>query len=84
MPATIDFEQLARDTVEQWSMAGFIERTALQRILNDVAEQLRLVWNARGATDLATVEHQVSTMLGSTVAGPYVKTLDRALRTLDR
>lgn len=41
-------------------------------------------WNARGAADLSKIEAELSSMMGSTAAGPYVKNLDRALRTLDR
>ena len=44
---------------------------------------LRIVWNERGAVDIATVERELSTMMGSAAAGPYCKNLDRALRALD-
>lgn len=49
-----------------------------------IAEELRLIWNARGAADLAKVDAELSMMMGATMAGPYVKNLDRALRSLDR
>lgn len=50
----------------------------------EIAEQLRLVWNARGAADLVKVEAELSTLMGATASGPYTKNLDRALRSLDR
>jgi hypothetical protein len=40
-------------------------------------------WNARGAADIALVERELSSMMGATAAGPYIKNLDRALRGLD-
>jgi hypothetical protein len=46
-------------------------------------ETLRLFWNTRGAVDIAAVEHELSTMMGSAAAGPYCKNLDRVLRVLD-
>jgi hypothetical protein len=49
-----------------------------------ISTELRLIWNARGAVDIAKVESELSTMMGWTAAGPYVKNLDRALRGLDR
>jgi hypothetical protein len=45
-----------------------------------VAEQLCLVWNARGAADMAKLEAALY-MDGS---ARYTRALDRALRTLDR
>lgn len=42
-----------------------------------IAEQLRLIWNARGAADIAKVETEAA---GTVWPGP----LSRALRALDR
>jgi DNA-binding phage protein len=62
----------------------------LNAVLNDedhtdaMVEALRQVWNARGAADVAIVEAELSSMMGVTAAGPYVKNLDRALRKGDR
>ena len=56
----VDLDTLAADTDTRQAMAV-------------VAEQLRLVWNARGAADIAQLSGQ-----------PSIKTLDGALRTLDR
>ena len=49
-----------------------------------LAEQLRLIWNARGAADIVKLEAELSSLMGVTASGPYVKNLDRALRSLDR
>ena len=60
-----------------------------QRIvgLNDIGpirDQLRLIWNARGAADIATVESQLFKIMGPADAGRHLKRLDRAIRALDR
>ncbi len=44
-----------------------------------VAEQLRLIWNARGAADIATIDHALAPTMGS-----HAKLLSHALRSLDR
>ena len=75
MPKTPDFDQIARQL-----LLGY----GLSTLETEVAEQLRLVWNARGAADIVQLESSLSSQMGSTAAGPYVKNLDRALRTLDR
>ena len=51
--------------------------------LAEVQRELVNVWNARGAADTAKVDTAMSSLLGDERAGPYVTTLDRALRTLD-
>jgi hypothetical protein len=72
MPESPDFDQIARQLVEAHSAAAQNERD----IALDIAEQLRLVWNARGAADITLIEAELP--------GAYTKILDRALRTLDR
>jgi hypothetical protein len=47
-----------------------------------VAEQLRLVWNARGAADLAKLEAVF--LADNDEHRPSMKNLNRALRSLDR
>ena len=71
MPEAIDFDRIARRIAELTDLAR-------------VREQLVLIWNARGAADLATIELTLSATMGTTAAGPYLKNLDRALRALDR
>lgn len=52
-----------------------------QAPLAEIAEQLRLVWNARGAADIARLEFEIPNVWTSAEpAGP----LTRALRSLDR
>jgi hypothetical protein len=74
MPDVPDFDQIAAP------LAEYADDTRRKHI----AEQLRQVWNARGAADLAKIETELSILMGATMAGPYVKNLDRALRKLDR
>jgi hypothetical protein len=52
MPDSPDFDQIARDAIDRWGG----DEAPIQRalIVEDIAEQLRQVWNARGAADLAT------------------------------
>jgi hypothetical protein len=48
-----------------------------------VAEELRLVWNARGAVDISRVEAELTRTMGVAAAGPHIECLDSALRLLD-
>jgi hypothetical protein len=77
MPET-DFEAIAIRLIG--FPAVFIPPATLARV---VAE-LQQIWNARGVVDIATIESQLSSLMGTTAAGPCVKNLDRALRRLDR
>jgi hypothetical protein len=81
MPETPDFEQIARELVPA---IGPEELFPYRNTVAAVAEQFRLIWNARGAADIMKLEADLSAMMGVTAAGPYVKNLDRALRSLDR
>lgn len=70
---TPDFDRIAAP------LAEYADDTRRKQI----AEQLRLMWNARGAADLAKIEATIT----YTMSGPddgLVKHLDRALRSLDR
>lgn len=82
MPDNPDFDHVARLLVHELDQicANLDAREAVRLM----REQLRLVWNARGAADLVKVDAELTAMMGSTAGGPYVKNLDRALRTLDR
>lgn len=85
MPETPDFDQIALRIVET-----LLERAGQDlvrpdpkskaRAQIDVAEQLRLMWNSRGAADLAKID----AVLAPTAAAPYVKTINHAIRGLDR
>lgn len=65
MPETPDFKQMARRMID------------LVKVLSveEIAAQLRLVWNARGAADMAMIEDGY--------VGELLDVRD-ALRTLDR
>lgn len=75
MPETPNFEQIARrlvdsldgDARDQFDDDAFVLR---------IAEQLRLVWNARGAADIAKI--------GFAFMERTPKSFDRELRSLDR
>jgi hypothetical protein len=95
MPESPDFEQLIRELLAEAATRDVmamkepdaIDRSGhehVARLLRAAAEQLRLVWNARGAADIAKLDTELSILMGATMAGPYVKNLDRALRRLDR
>ena len=85
-----DFEKVARRVVELMDgqlRAPFIpidDDQVAEGLARTIAEQLRLIWNARGAADIARLDAELSTLLGATAAAPYLKSLDGALRTLDR
>ena len=84
MAEPIDFEQLARRVIDDIDAGDlFSVEYPSDVAVRTIAEQFRQVWNARGTADMAKVERQLSVLMGST-AGPYVKNLERTLRTLDR
>jgi len=66
MPEPPDFDQIARRLIA--TTTGVIER--------EVVEQLRQVWNARGAADLEALDATI----------PFTKDglITRAIRSLDR
>jgi hypothetical protein len=85
MPETPDFEQLARIIICGMD-AEVIKRVIkddhsveVVKVVSQVEAQLRYLWNARGAADIAAIDRDLSEM-----AGPYVKHLAQLLRTLDR
>jgi hypothetical protein len=77
MPEPPDFEQIARDLLQN----------ADGREISTVAESLRQVWNARGAADVDAIEDQIrrsnDVVEGIVVPPPPTKFL-RAIRKLDR
>jgi hypothetical protein len=77
MAEPIDFDQIAREFLDGTFLHG-------RPLAQDIAEQFRQVWNARGAVDITKIEHELSAMMGPTAAGPYLKNLNRALLALDR
>ncbi len=79
---TPDAERIARQLVELGIVAddGHSGRGDAAVAVAYVVEQLRLMWNARGAADLANLQ----AVLSMTVAAPYLETMDHVLRRLDR
>jgi hypothetical protein len=84
MPETPDFDHIARNMITPIDGDDDERRQLITAVVADIAEQLRLAWNARGAADIAKLQTELSMLMGSTMAGPYVSNLDRAMRTLDR
>jgi hypothetical protein len=80
MPETPDFDAIARALLNLAATNGSIVSTTSEALI----AELRLVWNARGAADLVKIEAELSSLMGVTASGPYVKNLDRAIRSLDR
>jgi hypothetical protein len=52
--------------------------------VGSICDQLRLIWNARGAADIATVELQLFKIMRPSDVGRHLKRFDRAIRDLDR
>ena len=63
---------------------GVMRPPFLYKLAEALAEQFRLVWNARGAADIVKVEAELTSRMGDTASESYVKHLDRALPSLDR
>lgn len=70
-PETPDFDRIAREVTEQVD----VHVATLVVLQRDIREQLRLVWNARGAADIALIE---------TISPFPTKVSLDALRKLDR
>ena len=89
MPESPDFEKIAALVLDPLVLAVDRQHAELPpgqygAVKQSIAEQLRQVWNARGAADLEQVDTTLSTLMGHAASGPYVQHLERALRTLDR
>jgi hypothetical protein len=89
MPETPDFEKIATALVSdilvrlgqsQREIGSRLVRSSddTQADISSVAQQLRLVWNARGAADLGKLEAAFEGVQ------PSMKVLHQALRSLDR
>ena len=79
-----DFEGIAQGVVDGTVGTSEIRAMVSPGLGPAIIDALRFVWNARGAADLAKVEHELAQQMGATASGPYAKSLDRALRALDR
>jgi hypothetical protein len=84
MPEPPDFDQIAQRLA--MSLPGAIGPPFV-RLREQIAQELRLAWNARGAADIVRLEAELSTedeSTGTTRRPFSVKRLYRALRSLDR
>jgi hypothetical protein len=78
MPETPDFEKIARRLSDAAGLSGD------GAVTSEMAEQLRLVWNARGAADLTALEPIIG-KLGDTMDPDNARVfVGDALRTVDR
>jgi hypothetical protein len=71
MDETPDFDRVAHRLADSTSQDA-------------IAKQLRDIWNARGAADIAKIETDLSILMGAASAVTYVGNLTRAIRKLDR
>jgi hypothetical protein len=87
MPETPNFAQIAHHIVDVAYTDDGVSTAARdpQAVLQaGIAEQLRAIWNARGAADLAKIKTELTATKGATAGGPVIKNLERALRKLNR
>ena len=52
--------------------------------IESIRDQLRLIWNARGVVDIATVESQLFKVMKPADVGRHLTLIDQAIRALDR
>lgn len=68
--------------------AGAFDQVARRIVRLDDVEairnELRLIWNARGAADIATVESQLFKIMEPADVGRHLTLFDHAIRALDR
>lgn len=50
-----DFEQIARTAIERWGLEAALSADAVEWIVEELRQELREVWNARGAADLKAI-----------------------------
>jgi hypothetical protein len=75
-----DFEQIA------WRLKNFVDDhpQLVQQNVRAIVEQLREVWNARGAADLGQLAKAKDAAPPFPQADTYVNHVERAIRILDR
>jgi hypothetical protein len=80
MPESPNFEQIARTFAESaLSWESGINTTDVQ----DLAEQLRLVWNTRGLADQHALDERLATLTGWITSEPYRNHLHAAIAAVD-
>lgn len=75
---TPDFDQIAQRLLEDLPDAFLTRGASASSAVPGVAEQLRQVWNARGAADLDAID---SPFMG---LGPFREKVRDAIRQVDR
>ena len=79
MPETPNFAHIARQIVSKLASPEARGRADVDAI----ADQLRAIWNARGAADLQTIESELA-QIGVKATAHLRDTLGSALQALDR
>lgn len=79
-----DFDRVAQRILDEHVGTGEIRAVLSHTLGGAIVAALRVVWNERGAVDIATVGDELARHMGATASGPYTKNLDRALRALDQ
>lgn len=75
MPEPPDFEQMARRLLDDLPDAFLTRGASASVAMPGVVEQFRLIWNARGAADLATIDVAIALNHPDILA--QITTLDR-------
>ena len=83
MPDTPDFDQIACRLHETVGCDHGTDAETVAAQVAMIVEQLRQVWNARGAADLEAIDAHVTYDMGGHVEGSR-RGIERALRSLDR
>jgi len=91
MPEPPDFDQIAQRLIK---LGGWDEeddhpqddlhRQAIAIQLAAVVEEVRQVWNARGAADAKAVDERLATLAGWVTSEPYRQHLREAIEALNR
>ena len=82
MRQTPDFDEIALRILMTVDHVVSNPDSAPESVTTAIAEDLRQVWNARGAADIATLDAVLPNL--TTVKLGAMKTIDAAIRTLDR
>lgn len=69
---------------EALAFDGVARRIVRLDDIESIRDQLRLIWNARGVADIATVESQLFKIMEPADVGRYLTLFAHAIRALDR
>ena len=69
---------------EALAFNGMAQRIVRLDDVGLIRDQLRLIWNARGVADIATVESQLFKVMEPADVGRHLTLIDHAIRALDR